>query len=65
MNLPPEELQFFRAQRMTASTEAIAFNFNLCGQLLNAITAAQQPGPALLHKYISLKQVRNGVRVLA
>ena len=46
MNLTPEELTFFRAQRMAASTDAIAFNFNICGQLINAIPAAQQPGPA-------------------
>ena len=44
MNLTPEELTFFRAQRMAASTDAIAFNFNICGQLINAIPAAQQPG---------------------
>ena len=46
MNLTPEELQFFRAQRLAASTEAIAFNHALCGQLLAVIPATQQPGPS-------------------
>jgi hypothetical protein len=46
MNLTPEELQFFRAQRLAASTEAIAFNYALCGQLLAVIPAQQLPGTA-------------------
>jgi len=46
MNLTPEELQFFRAQRLAASTEAIAFNHALCGQLLAVIPQTQQPGPS-------------------
>jgi hypothetical protein len=41
MNLTPEELQFFRAQRMAASTEAIPFNFALCSQLMTVIPAQQ------------------------
>ena len=46
MNLTPEELQFFRAQRLAASTEAITYNHALCGQLLAVIPATQQPGPS-------------------
>ena len=46
MNLTPEEIQFFRAQRLAASTEAIAFNHALCGQILAVIPATQQPGPS-------------------
>ena len=46
MNLTPEELQFFRAQRLAASTDAIAFNFGLSQQLLTVIPAQQLPGPS-------------------
>jgi hypothetical protein len=46
MNLTPEELTFFRAQRMAAATDAIAFNFALCAQLIAVIPVAQLPGPA-------------------
>ena len=46
MNLTPEELQFFRAQRLTASTDAIGFNFGLSQQLLAVIPAQQLPGPS-------------------
>ena len=44
MNLTPEELQFFRAQRLVAYEDAIAFNFTLTGQLLQVIPAQQLPG---------------------
>jgi hypothetical protein len=45
MNLTPEELQFFRAQRMAASTDAIAFNFAICALLIAVIPIAQLQGP--------------------
>jgi hypothetical protein len=44
LTLTLEELQFSRAQRMAALTDAIAFNFALCAQLIAVISAAQQPG---------------------
>jgi hypothetical protein len=46
MNLIPEELQLFRAQRMAASTEAAAFNFALCAQIMTVILAQQLLGTA-------------------
>ena len=52
MNLTPEELQFFRAQRLAASMEAIAFKHALCGQLLSVIPAREQPpGPSAIGYY--------------
>ena len=39
-NMTQEDLTFFiRAQRLAASTDAIAFNFALCGQILAVISA--------------------------
>ena len=46
MTLTPEELQFFCAQRLAASADAIAFNFTLTQQLLAVIPAQQLPGPS-------------------
>ena len=45
MNLTPEELLFFRAQRLASATEVIAFNYGLYQQLIASIPPQQQPGP--------------------